>query len=89
MKTEQDLLSCLPLQSFLAKEVSLIQGANVFLLGWVGLLHGNFDFALAYDEERITSGTLSNDVVTFLVERLGEKITLVFENGRFIFVLQF
>ena len=66
-----------PLESFLAEEITLVQCPNELLVRGVGLLDGHFHLTSTNDEERIAPRALTHDVVTIVVKslRASEKRT--------------
>lgn len=60
----------LPLKSFLSKEISLLECPDVLFFRRIWLLHGYFHTTFTYNEEGVTSGTLSDYIVSFRIEGL-------------------
>lgn len=62
------------MQRLLAEEIALAENTNELLIFGIGLANCHAHLTLRDDEERITTGTLSNNIVTLLIEGLFENI---------------
>lgn len=63
-----------PLQGLLPEEISFCQCSDVLFFGHIGLFDGDFDAALAYDEEGVAPCSLSYYVVAVGVEGFLEDV---------------